>query len=114
MVPLVQVVRNGFSDSSAKLRTFQYVRWPPWAEAPRPVRGVRRSRRRQGTPPRHCPQLRKPTGHGSVLVIVDQPTMIGSLPVTAAGRSMPHALRRVGGGDDDLITDLGEIVELDD
>lgn len=90
----------------------------------------------------------KLTGHGSVLVIVDQPATIGALPVTVAramgievaylpglamrriadlhpgnaktdardayiiaeaGRTMPHALRRVG-GDDDLIADLAVIV----
>ena len=94
----------------------------------------------------------KLAGYGSVLVIVDQPTTIGALPVTVAralgievaylpglamrriadlhpgnaktdardayiiaeaGRSMPHALRRVG-GDDDLIADLAVIVGFDD
>lgn len=94
----------------------------------------------------------KLTGHGSVLVIVDQPATIGALPVTVAramgievaylpglamrriadlhpgnaktdardayiiaeaGRTMPHALRRVG-GDDDLIADLAVIVGFDD
>lgn len=94
----------------------------------------------------------KLTGHGSVLVIVDQPATIGALPVTVAramgievaylpglamrriadlhpgnaktdardayiiaeaGRTMPHALRRVG-GEDDLIADLAVIVGFDD